>query len=77
MEIIRNKASGKYFIIISDYENGTGLMVTPQGEVKGLELHLFDSVEAVDPDGTFTGKLLSRPQIQKYREYLDTLLPRS
>jgi len=76
MELVRNKASGQYFIIITDYENGMGLMITPQGEVKGLELRLFDSVEAIDPEGALVDGLLTADQIDKYEEYLDTLMPR-
>jgi len=76
MEIVRNKASGKYFILITDYENGTGLLVTPQGEVKRLELHLFDAAETIDPQGVFRDRLFSAEQIDKYKEYLETLQPR-
>lgn len=76
MELVKNKASGKHFIIINDNENGTGLMVTPQGEVKELKLQLFDHGEAIDPEGALGDRLLTAEQIEKYEEYLDTLLSR-
>jgi len=76
MEIVKNKVSGKHFIIINDNENGKGLMITPQGELKELELQLFDHVEAIDPEGTLVDRRLTADQIDKYKEYLDTLLPR-
>lgn len=76
MEIVKNKASGKHFIIINDHENGMGLMITPQGEVKVLELQLFDHVEVIDPEGTLVDRRLTADQIDKCKEYLDTLLPR-
>ena len=79
MEIVRNKASGKYFILITDYENGTGLMVTPQGELKRLEFHLFDSTETMDLGRGLDIGLLTADQVGKYNEYnkyLETLLPR-
>lgn len=43
-------------------------MVTPQGKVKGLELHLFGPAEPADSDSADT--LLNEPQIQKYEEYI-------
>ncbi|MBU1399410.1 MAG: hypothetical protein KKH85_11055 [Proteobacteria bacterium] len=76
MELVKNKASGKHFIIINDNENGTGLMVTPQGEVKVLELQLFDHVEVIDPECALVNRRLTVEQIDKYKEYLDTLLSR-
>lgn len=76
MEIVKNKASGKHFIIINDNENGKGLMITPQGELKGLELQLFEHGEVIDPEGDLVDRLLTADQIDKYKEYMDTLLPR-
>jgi len=76
MEIVKNKASGKHFIIINDNENGKGLMISPQGELKELELQLFDHGEVIDPEGDLVDRLLTADQIDKYKEYMDTLLPR-
>lgn len=72
MQIARNKASGKCFIFIKDLEDGKGLMVTPQGKVKALELHLFGQAEAVDLGSA--DKLLNESQIQKYQEYMEITL---
>lgn len=77
MDIYKNKASGKYFIGI-DGENGeTELLITPIGAVKKLELHLFVHLETSDPESLIADELITETQFEKYREYLDILLPRS
>lgn len=42
MEIIQNKASKKYFSSIDEINAGKLLMITPEGDVKPLEIHLFE-----------------------------------
>ncbi len=71
MDIVRNKASGKYFIMITDYGDGKGLLVTPQGELKSLELHLFDSPENVDPEKALQKQMVNKNQIDRYNENLE------
>jgi len=77
MEIFKNKTSGKYFIGLDCEDGETALMITPLGEVKTLELHLFAHLEASDPERLLADGLITLTQFEKYREYLDTLLPRS
>ncbi len=71
MDIVRNKASGKYFIMITDYGDGKGLLVTPQGELKSLELHLFDPPENVDPEEALENQMITENQVVKYNENLE------
>jgi hypothetical protein len=50
MEIYKNKMTGKVFIYLDEDEDGRALMITPQGDVKALEYHLFTGpleIEAV------------------------------
>jgi hypothetical protein len=43
MQLSRNKASGKYLIYIDPIGvTNMGLFVTPIGEIKPLEFHLFE-----------------------------------
>jgi hypothetical protein len=77
MEIFKNKTSGKYFIGIDDEDGETAFMITPIGEVKTLELHLFVHLETSDPESLLADELITETQFEKYGEYLDTLLPRS
>jgi len=77
MEIFKNKTSGKYFIGIDDEDGETALMITPIGEVKTLELHLFVHLETSNPESLLADELITETQFEKYGEYLDTLLPRS
>ena len=77
MEIFKNKTSGKYFIGIDDEDGETAFIITPIGEVKTLELHLFVHLETSDPESLLADELISETQFEKYGEYPDTLLPRS
>ncbi|MGD8975379.1 MAG: hypothetical protein PVJ56_18930 [Desulfobacterales bacterium] len=57
MDILKNKASGKYFIHIEDMEDGSALFFTPLGELKVLELSLFERHEPVDEESFFEARL--------------------
>ena len=41
MELVRNKASGKTFIVLEDLGEDEFLVITPDGEVKKLEKRPF------------------------------------
>lgn len=70
MDIFKNKASGKYFIHIEDIENGEALFVTPLGELKFLELSLFESQEPVDEDSLLRRGLITQLQVERYNKYV-------
>jgi hypothetical protein len=74
MDLFRNKSSGKIFIHIDDEKERTALMITPEGKVKPLELHLFEFWGSVDP-GSPPATLLTDAQISKYTEYVEAFLP--
>lgn len=79
MTLIRNKTSGKYFIVLEaeDVPEDHLLLITPEGRVKRLESRLFESPVVVDPRAPAWVKRLSAEQLAKYEEYLNTLSPRS
>ncbi|MFZ2634262.1 MAG: hypothetical protein WA081_17750 [Desulfosalsimonadaceae bacterium] len=69
MELVKNKISDKYFVVLDDAEDNNFLVVTPEGKVKPLERHLFGPQVLVDPlDASLTHNLTIR-QVDIYREY--------
>jgi hypothetical protein len=70
MDIFKNKASGKYFIHIEDIETGEALFVTPMGELRVLELSLFESQEHVDEDSLLRRGLITQLQVERYHKYM-------
>jgi hypothetical protein len=70
MDIFKNKASGKHFIHIEDVENGESLFVTPLGELKILEVSLFESQEHVDEDSLLRRGLITQLQVERYQKYM-------
>jgi len=41
VELVKNKASGKYFVLIDDTGGTDFLVITPDGKVRRLERNLF------------------------------------
>jgi hypothetical protein len=70
MDIFKNKASSKYFIHIEDIESGEALFVTPDGDLKVLELSLFESQEPVDEDSLLRRGLITQLQVERYNNYV-------
>jgi hypothetical protein len=73
MELVKNKASGKSFIVLDDYGDTNLLLITPEGKVKRLDRHLFGSQVAVDPSKQQLKLNLTKIQIDKYSEYTKDL----
>jgi hypothetical protein len=69
MELVKNKASGKPFIVLDDYEDTNLLLITPEGKVKRLDRHLFGSQVAVDAKKQQLNLNLTKTQMDKYVEY--------
>lgn len=70
MELMKNKASGKYFIVLDDNGGDDILVITPEGMVKRIERHLFVRRDTVDPEGGPSAYNLTKTQMDKYQEYL-------
>ncbi|WP_373498419.1 hypothetical protein [Desulfococcus sp.] len=71
MELVKNNASGKYFVVLDDTGEDEFLVITPEGKVKRLERRLFGPRNIVDPKKTMRVRHLTPTQIDKYSEYLD------
>jgi len=72
VELVRNKASDKYFIVLDDDTGGIDLLlVTPEGKVRRLERRLFDPLDIVDPKKPRWRRRLTELQLKKYEEYFD------
>ncbi len=69
MELIRNKASGKFFILLDDSGDSDILVITPEGKLKRLERHLFASQDFVDPREAVRNKRLTKKQVEIYAEF--------
>lgn len=69
MELVKNKASGKSFIVLDDYEDTNFLLITPEGKVKRLDRHLFGPQIPVDPKKQPHSLKLTKTQMDKYQEY--------
>jgi hypothetical protein len=69
MEICKNKSSNKYFIYIENTGNREALLITPEARVISLKIDLFDDVEEQEEDYLLNNKLLTEPQVKRYREY--------
>lgn len=69
MELVKNIASGKHFIVIDDDGGEAFMVITPEGKVKSLERHLFGSQVTVEMDGSDTDRRLTKVQLDKYGEY--------
>ena len=63
MELVKNKASGKIFVVLDDIGNGDFLVITPDGKVKHLEKCLFTSLSDMDREGA------NEKQLTVYEDY--------
>jgi len=69
VELVRNKASGKFFVLLDDAGGIDFLVVTPEGKIKRLERRLFDIQEVVDPQKARLNRNLTQPQVAVYSDY--------
>lgn len=68
MELVRNKASGKIFVVLDDSGENEFLLVTPDGKVRTLEKHLFSTME-VDAETPLSDQRVSAVQKKVYTRY--------
>lgn len=71
MELIKNKASGKFFVVIDDTGGPDLLVITPEGKLRRLERHLFESQDITEPGENFFKHHLSKNQVDAYAAYTD------
>ena len=66
MDLVRNIASGKFFVVVDDSGGPDILVITPEGRMRSLERHLFEPMELTEAAGQLT-----KMQIDLYSAYLD------
>ena len=70
MKICNNKKSSKIFICVDVSNNGMGLMISPNGDVKALEKRLFtDPTEGEDPEILLEEGLITKEQYKVFIAY--------
>jgi hypothetical protein len=69
VDVVRNKASGKIFVVLDDDGGPDFLLVTPQGRVKRLDRHLF-TAQGLEDFGRGEGvRMLTPAQREVYAAY--------
>lgn len=71
MELAKNKASGKLFVVLDDTGGPNLLVITPEGKKRSLERRLFELIEMTDPAEALSKQKLTKSQVDLYLEYLD------
>jgi len=71
VDLVKNKASGKYFIVLDDTGGFDFLLITPEGKIMWLERRLFGPLDIVDPKKPLWRHRLTELQLKKFEEYLD------
>lgn len=71
MEICKNRKTGAVFVYLDEQEDGRALLITPQGDVKALEYHLFTELNEVDEelDTPISQNRITDVQLDIYRQY--------
>jgi hypothetical protein len=70
MDLVKNRASGKPFIVLDDTGDRYIELITPEGKVKRLERRLFGPLVPADHTDLKQHEDLTRAQVDKYMEYL-------
>lgn len=65
MELVKNKASGKSFIILDDTGGLHFLLITPEGKVKRLRRYLFGAQVAPDHKDSQCHRHITKAQMNK------------
>ena len=69
MELVKNIASGKYFIVVDEPDEQAIMVITPEGKVKSLERRLFGPQVRVENGFSDLDRRLTQRQLDKYGEY--------
>ena len=71
MELVKNKASGKSFIVLDDIEDTYFLLITPEGKVKRLKRYLFGPKGVFNPNAPQCEHKLTNLQMDQYAEHVE------
>lgn len=68
MDLVKNIASGKPFIVLEDTGDKYIQLITPEGKVKSLDRRLFESLVPADHADSKQHEGLTPAQADKYME---------
>ena len=71
MELVKNRASCKSFIVLDDTGDRYIQLITPEGKVKRLERHLFGPLVSANHKDSQWHDHLTKAQMDKYTEYAE------
>lgn len=71
MELVKNKISGKIFVVLDDPGGSEFMVVTPEGKVKWIERRLFAVLDVVEPNNPQLNYVLTKTQEDIYAEYFN------
>ena len=69
MELVKNKASGKIFVVIDDTGGPYFLVITPAGKIRRLERCLFEPSDLTEPEEALFKRQLTKSQVDTYAQY--------
>ena len=71
VEVCKNLSSGMYFIILEDKVDNKVRLIIPNGEIKFIELNLFDEMEEHNLLNFFKNGNLTKEQLSTYENFLN------
>jgi hypothetical protein len=77
MELMKNKVSGRLFILLEDIDHSSLLLITPEGKVKRLARHLFTPQDSDNHSDVPMVHQLTKRQIEMYERYSEKQTLRS
>ncbi len=69
MILVKNKASGKFFIVLDDNAENYLHLITPEGRIKRLERHLFSPIVRIDHRNLSLKENLTPAQMDTYMDH--------
>jgi hypothetical protein len=69
MELAKNRASGKIFVVLDNTGVNDFLAITPGGAVKRLERRLFVVLGDQDHESLDAEHLITEKQLHRYEDY--------
>lgn len=71
MELVRNKAMGKIFVVLDDDGGSDFLVALPDGKIRRLDRHLFGAQDIADPEDIQLREHLTKEQVDLYETYFE------
>ena len=71
MELVRNKATGKFFVVLDDTGGPAFLVATPDGKIRQLDRNLFGDQDVVEPEDLQWRQQLTARQMEIYETYFN------